>query len=154
MTDIVVRAAKKSADAEAIGSLIRRTVQETNSADYPPEIIQMICLDFSVERVRADMARRDVFVAMCDGNMAGTISLGDNKLHALFVTPGFQRRGIATRLVAHIEMLARMKNLEVLMLSSSITARPLYETLGYQIVIFEERNNGSTWLMRKTLVDE
>jgi hypothetical protein len=40
-----------------------------------------------------------------------------------------------------------------LQLSSSITARGFDERLGYRLIRFEEREDGSTFLMSKTLTD-
>jgi len=150
MTDFSIRAAA-IADGKAISALIQRTVRETNSADYSPEVIELICSNFSPEKVISKMQKRDVFVYHRDHQCVGTVSIEGDKLHSLFVKPGFQRQGIGTRLVMHLEQFAASKGLTELQLSSSITARPFYEHLGYLLIRFEERKDGSTYLMRKKL---
>jgi ribosomal protein S18 acetylase RimI-like enzyme len=62
-----------------------------------------------------------------------------------------QGRGVGARLVAHLEAHARKAGLGELQLSSSITARGFYERLGYRLIRFDERHEGSTFLMSKTL---
>jgi putative acetyltransferase len=138
-------------DAQAISALIERTIRTTNAPDYEAEVIELICANFTSEKVARSMATRDVFVCFVDDTLAGTISLGGDKLHSLFVEPKLQRRGIGARLVDHLERHAIGKGLWVLRLSSSITARAFYERLGYQLIKFEERPDGSTFLMRKVL---
>jgi putative acetyltransferase len=82
----------------------------------------------------------------------GTIGLGGDKLRSLFVEPGLHGKGVGARLVAHLEAHARKAGVAELHLSSSITARGFYERLGYRLIRFEEREDGSTFLMSKTLI--
>jgi putative acetyltransferase len=98
------------------------------------------------------MAERDVFAAIYDDEIAGTVSLGKGKLHSLFVEPDLQGRGIGKVLVDHVERHAAACGLPVLWLSSSVSAKPFYDWLGYQLHKFEERNDGSTFLMSKSLI--
>jgi GNAT superfamily N-acetyltransferase len=130
-------------------------VQVSNAADYDPATIEAICKNFTLALVLEKMATRDVFVAYTpDGDMCGTISLGNRKLHSLFVDPDRQRGGIGRLLVTHLEQHARRSGLSELHLSSSLTARPFYARLGYRDIRFEPRPDGSTWLMMKALADE
>jgi len=132
--------------------LIEQTIRITNSQDYEPEIVELICANFTSEKVAQKMAERNVFVCFQNEALAGTISLGGDKLHSLFVKPCLQRRGIGTQLVEYLERHAIQKRISMLRLSSSITARPFYERVGYQFIRFEERKDGSTFLMSKTLI--
>ena len=81
----------------------------------------------------------------------GTAGLGNGKLRSLFVEPGLQQRGVGARLVAHLEAHARAAGITELTLNSSLTAHGFYERLGYRMIRFEERADGSTFLMSKTL---
>jgi putative acetyltransferase len=49
------------------------------------------------------MAERDVFVAISDGQLIGTVSLGREKLYSLFVKPQLQGRSVGARLIDHLE---------------------------------------------------
>jgi GNAT superfamily N-acetyltransferase len=98
------------------------------------------------------MAERDIFVCQAGGRMIGTIGLGGDKLHSLFVEPSLQKAGIGARLVAHLDAHARRAGVAELQLSSSLTARGFYERLGYRRTRLEERQDDSTFLMSKTLV--
>ena len=141
-------------DAPALGALVQRAIRASNSADYPPAIIEAMCANFETDKVLGRMAVRDVFAAVHDGAIIGTVSfsLPRSKLYSLFIDPRAQRGGIGQRLVRHIEQHAAGLGCTLLQLSASITAKPFYERLGYETITFEERvNDGSTWLMRKAL---
>ncbi|WP_036291106.1 GNAT family N-acetyltransferase [Methylosinus sp. PW1] len=150
MEDIVIRPAVL-ADAARMSALILHSVRETNASDYSSDIIDLICANFTAERIIQKMAVRDVFVATLETEIAGTVSLGAAKLHSLFVEPKRQGRGIGSRLVDYLERHAAANEIDVLHVHSSITARHFYEKRGYAFLEFEPRADGSTYLMRKAI---
>lgn len=150
MTHLTIRPAILP-DAPALSVLIQNTVRITNAPDYDAPTIELICANFTVVKVIEKMGERDVFAAEWEQSLAGTVSLGKGKLHSLFVDPSFQGRGIGKVLVHHLETHAVEVGLSVLRLSSSISAKPFYEKLGYRLISFEERPDGSTYSMSKRL---
>jgi putative acetyltransferase len=149
----VIRTAT-TADAPALSALIQRAIRINSSADYAPAIIEAMCVNFAPDKLLERMAARDVFAAIQDGTIIGTVSfsLPRSKLYSLFIEPRLQRAGTGRRLVRHIEQHAMGLGCTFLQLSASIGARPFYERLGYETITFEERiDDGSTWLMRKGL---
>jgi len=153
MGELQIRKAEPE-DALVLGPLVQRSIRASNAADYEPEIIELMCANFAPDKFLERMAVRDVFAAVQDGRMVGTISfsLARAKLYSLFIEPGLQRAGIGRRLVQHIEQHATSLGCTTLQLSASITARPFYERLGYAVIRFEERvGDGSTWLMSRSL---
>ncbi len=151
MSGIAIRAATPD-DAAAISALVQRAVRLGNATAYPPEIIERICANFSRENVLRRMAEREVFVAEVEGRIAGTVSLRGDKLYSLFVAADRQGLGVGRHLVEHIEAIAAGKGVRELRLSAALSARPFYERLGYRLVTFELRDDGSTWLMSKSMV--
>jgi GNAT superfamily N-acetyltransferase len=150
MRELVIRAASE-VDASAIAELCQRTVRETNAADYTPEAIERIVAFFAAAEVLRRMADRKVFVA-CDGEMlAGTASLGPDKVHTVFVHTGLQQRGVGRRMMAFVEDVARGEGRRALALSSSITAVPFYARLGYVEAGREMHQSVATVLMVKML---
>lgn len=143
-------------DVPAISRLVQRAIRQRNAPDYTPEIVERACANFTEERLLARLTERDVFVAEIDGAPVGTVSfaLANAKLYSLFIDPGFDRQGLGTRLVGFIEAHAVARGVSELRLSAALPARPFYERLGYRATAFEERPEGSTWLMLKQLVGE
>ena len=142
-----------AADVAAVSDLIRRTVRLSNAPDYGVAVAELIAADHGPDKVARRLAERDVFVCVEGARIVGTIGLGGDRLHSLFVEPGLQGKGIGARLVAHLEAHARAAGVVELRLASSITARGFYERLGYRLIRFDERADGSTFLMAKTLTD-
>jgi putative acetyltransferase len=151
MRELQIRRAEP-AEATIIGPLVQRSIRATNAADYDAAIIESMCANFAPDKFLERMAARDVFAAIQDGEIIGTVSLPRSKLYSLFIEPHVQRGGVGKRLVHYIEQHAKSLGCTDLQLSAAITAKPFYDRLGYATIRFEERiNDGSTWLMRKTL---
>ena len=142
-----------AADVPALSDLIQRTVRLSNAGDYAAPVVELIAANATPDKVAQRLAERDVFVCLDGSAIVGTIGLGGDRLRSLFVEPGLQGRGIGAGLVAHLEAHARQAGVAELLLSSSITARGFYERLGYRLIRFDEREDGSTFLMSKTLTD-
>jgi putative acetyltransferase len=151
MPALSIRAATAD-DAAAISALVQQSVRLGNADAYPPPIIDLICANFSPAKVLQRMAEREVFVGEVEGQVAATVSLRGDKLYSLFVAPGRQGTGVGRRLVEHIEAAAARRGVRELRLSAALSARPFYERLGYRLVTFEPRDDGSTWLMSKSLI--
>jgi putative acetyltransferase len=150
MSQLVIRAACE-VDAPAIGELCRRAIRETNAADYPPDVIERIAADFSAAEVARRMGDRKVFAAFDGEALVGTISLGRDKVHSVFVHANLQRSGIGARMMAFIEDAARSDGRRALALSSSLTAVPFYASLGYTEAGREVRQGVATVLMVKLI---
>jgi len=151
MSGLSIRAATPD-DAAAISVLVQDAVRLGNAVVYPPDIIERICANFSLGNVLQKMAQREVFVGEVEARIADTVSLRGDKLYSLFVAPDRQGLGIGRHLVAHLETHAICKGVRALRLSAALSARPFYERLGYRMLTFEPRDDGSTWLMVKSII--
>lgn len=81
------------------------------------------------------LSHSQTFVACIQDELAGFITLErDGHLDLLFVHPRYQRQKIASRLLARLEMQARMQNITTLFTEASITARPFFESHGFRLV--------------------
>ena len=150
MHEIVIRAAVE-ADVPAMAELCLASIRETNAKDYPPDVIERIATHFTAAEVLRRMAGRRVFIALDDTLLLGTISLGPDKVHSVFVRADAQRRGVGRRMMAFIEDIARTEGRRALALSSSLTAVRFYERLGYTVAGREARDGVATVLMVKLM---
>ena len=77
-------------------------------------------------RDQVDLGRRHA------GRIAGFSDLEpDGHIDMLYVHPDFQRRGVARALLKHVEEAAQTSGLRRLYTEASITARPIFETTGF-----------------------
>lgn len=123
-------------DASTLASLIRSSVREIASRDYTPSQIREWAPDrIDVIRFGQKCASRPTWVAEVEGRIAGFSDLEpDGHIDMLYVHPEFQRRGVARALLEHIENAARVGALRRLYAEASITARPVFEAVGFRII--------------------
>lgn len=132
--------------------LIRKALTEVNSRDYPQDVIQFMVENYSPRRIIEKSSNRLTYVAVDYDRILGTVSLEDDVISALFVNPRFHHRGIGTKLMMHVESIARKRGYHLVRLSSSITAYEFYQKLGY-VTIREEYSEkfGKFIVMEKSL---
>ena len=147
---MLIRPAKET-DLVPLSELIARSINAVNAVDDSPEDIAFVCSKLDAENLRRHLQSREVFVLELNNQLVGIVALQVDRLHTLFVEPSFAQRGNGRTLVNHIEALARSKGVNVLKVSSSRTAVPFYEKLGFQKLHFEPREFASTWAMEKRL---
>ncbi len=68
------------------------------------------------------------------GTATTTLTQGAARISAVFVHPGWTRRGVASRLVAHAERAAAQAGYTAFELIATLTGVPLYCRLGYGVV--------------------
>ena len=131
--DCDLRAARDD-EAEAVSQLIVPALRESNARDYPSEVIERLAQIFSPAAVLDTMGKRKVFVAISGQRIVGTASLDGRVVHAVFVAPDVQRRGVGRRLMVEVERTARNAGMATLVVQSSVTAVPFYVRLGFKAV--------------------
>lgn len=138
-------------DACDVSHVIVCALRETNARDYTPEIIARLELSFSPSAVAQQIAQRDVFVGLIDGRIAGTASLDGDEVRTVFVAPKAQGRGMGKLLMHAVEAAARERRIDLLRLSSSVTAEAFYVRLGYTAVRDSFHGDERTIVMQRML---
>jgi len=101
----------------------------------------------------AEMQRDAFVVAEVDEQIVGfgAIDLGKANINSVYMDPEFTRRGIASKLVAAMEQLAKDAGLESVGLQAAGGALTFYHKNGYEYVT-EPPKEGPLWAeMRKAL---
>ncbi len=139
-------------EIERLSALIRNTLLISNSLDYDMKVIQHLSRQYSSHSVRDMAMRRKMYVHLTDNVIDGTVSLKGDTIYAFFVAPDRQGRGIGSRLLSFIEIVAKSKGVRTLKVDASVTARDFYKDWGYKIV-FKENNDtyGTVFSMEKNL---
>jgi N-acetylglutamate synthase-like GNAT family acetyltransferase len=148
--EMTIRKARES-DLIELSELIKRSIKTLNSADDSPQDMEFVIAKYDVPRLRQHLLSLETFVLEIDSKLVGMAILKNDGLHSLFVEPKYAGRGCGRMLVKHIENIARSKQVLVLKVSSSRTAVPFYEKLGFQKLHFEPREFAPTWAMEKRL---
>ncbi len=119
-------------DAEAVSTLIRHTMQVSNSGDYPIERLQPLIDYFSPAKVLQLSGERICLVAESEEQIVGTVAIEDGALCTFFVHPAYQGQGIGAQLLNRIEQLAIAQGIRQLAVEASITGAPFYLKKGYR----------------------
>ncbi|HGM5578635.1 TPA: N-acetyltransferase family protein [Pseudomonas putida] len=138
-------------DAAAISRVVIAALRESNSQDYPPEVIAQVEQSFSPEIVTTQLTKRRVFVALLGENILGTASLDGHVVRSVFVDPAHQKSGIGRHLMDVIHATAARAGIGTVRVPSSITAERFYTALGYQIIRDEFHGLERTIVMEKRL---
>lgn len=158
MTTIVRRA--KLVDAVRIRNVHVASIRGLCARDYTPAQIRAWTSHKRAESVRRAMAEGETMFLALEGNRTvGFAGFKDREVRAVYVHPGFARRGIGTALLAALERTARRRGLRRVHLSSSVTAAPFYRAMGFATVrksrfTLRDGTRIACVLMRKSLHGE
>jgi GNAT superfamily N-acetyltransferase len=141
----------RSGDGAAVSSIIVRCLREINIRDYPAEIITRMCAHFSAAQIEELAQDRQIFVAIEEQAVVGTVSRDGNKVFTMFVQPAMIGRGVGRQLMHHIEALAADEGYDYMETGASITAHGFYLRLGYVDVRTSETDFGLNYILRKSL---
>ena len=126
------------ADAQAVSTMIARTLREVNSRDYPPEYIEADVAALSPEAILGRAVWQHFYVAEEVGTMVGCGAIGpywgredESSLFTIFVLPEYHGRGVGRAIVEALEedeFFLRAKRVEI---PASITAQGFYRRMEY-----------------------
>ena len=136
MMDALVIRRWAEADTETLAEIFRRSVREVASRDYrPAQIEAWAAAPGETSAWNERMRKRIVFVAEHDGSPIGFIQYEPpDHIDMTYVHPEWQRRGVASALLAALEAEARKRNVALLNVEASITSRPFFQSRGYEII--------------------
>ncbi|UVL83864.1 GNAT family N-acetyltransferase [Pseudomonas sp. B21-028] len=140
-----------SRDAAAISRVVIAALRESNSQDYPPDVIAQVEQSFSAEAITIQLTKRMVFVALLGENVIGTAGLDGDVVRSVFVDPAHQKGGIGRHLMDVIHTTATSAGIGAVRVPSSITAERFYTALGYQKVRDEFHGAERTIVLEKQL---
>lgn len=121
-------------DTVAISRVALAALHESNSLDYPPEVIAEVARSFAPEVITAQLSKCRVFVALLGETVIGTAALDGSVVRSVFVEPAHQKHGIGRHLMHVIHATAARAGIEAVCVPSSITAEHFYTALGYRKV--------------------
>ena len=123
-------------DVSSLVALFRASVRTLARRDYTEAQLRAWAPDFiGKEQFALRRTTQSTWIAEIGGHIAGFSDLeADGHVDMLYVHPEYQRRGVARALLAHVEAVARDWGIERLYTEASITARPVFEVMGFHIL--------------------
>ena len=126
-----IRKANKD-DIELAWEIRKESIRAQCTDYYSPEIIDL-WLNGSLPDSFAEELESNFYVATINQNIVGlgALSYSDNKIYAIFVKPEFFGKGIAKKMMKHLERLALNNSVDTVYLDSTLNAASFYRSLGY-----------------------
>ena len=157
-TDEVALRPMLPADVPVLAAIFQSSVEDLTAEDYDDgQRAAWAAAADDEEAFGAGLATSLTLVATIQGAPVGFISLrGADLVDQLYVYPRAARRGAATALLGAIEKLAAARGAKQLEVDASDTARPFFETRGFEALRRQTAMLGDVWFgntrMRKALV--
>lgn len=132
----------RSDDASITLAVFRDAITVTAAADYTCEQVAAWARPGARDLAEWDraMTARNSVVAEARGQVAGFSDLGaDGYIHMLFVAPDRGRSSIGRMLLAFVERRAHELGIRRLWADVSLTARPLFERVGFHVEAEQQR---------------
>ena len=136
MENILIRRFEEC-DAEVVSKIICRNLLEVNIRDYKLEAMQYLCTFNSPEELIIKAKERHSYVAIMDGVIVGTGSIGMEEepfvsmIHSVFILPEIQGKGIGRCILNTIEQDVLFMTSKLIKVYASITALDFYLKMGY-----------------------
>jgi len=126
----------KDNDLEPIAALFIDTVRHVNVQHYSPEQISAWApRPPDLVHWRKRVAGLTVWVAELNGQVIGFCGLGDGgHVDLLYTDYRSQRQGVARSLYQQVEAEALRRGTPRLFTEASITARPFFEKMGFEVI--------------------
>ncbi|RAJ02561.1 putative acetyltransferase [Chitinophaga skermanii] len=123
-------------DTNAIIALCVSTIDQVNAKDYNEAQRQAWTKSISVlDKMEKRIGKQFFFVAEVEQEMAGLGSIDSNgEIDLLYVSAAHQTQGIGKALYTKLHDIARKLMLKELTSNVSITAKPFFEKLGFEVV--------------------
>lgn len=132
---MIVREYKLS-DTEEIMKLFYNTVHEINIQDYTHEQVNAWAsenMDYEVWHNR--LQTKLPYIAEDNGEIVGFGELeADGHIDCFYCHSKYQKKGIGSKLLSHIENTAKSQGIKRLYTEASITAKPFFQSKGFCIV--------------------
>ena len=132
--NLIIREAEMN-DAASVGLLYYETISSINKKDYSPEQISVWVSGYdNIEIWKRKIEEQYFFIAETDNCIAGFGSVTDEGyLDFMFTHKDHQRRGVASAIYGKIEDKAKELNIGKIWAKVSITARPFFKKMGFEV---------------------
>src|SRR5258708_32440760 len=128
----------QDSDCEALADIFSRAVHQIARRDYSPaQIAAWAPQTRDMAEFAARRSSKPTFVAQYKGRIAGFTDLdGEGHIDMFYVSPDFQRRGVGTAMRRFVTERAQTARCKRIYGEGSITARPVFERHGFQVVAY------------------
>ncbi|MBX9256723.1 GNAT family N-acetyltransferase [Desmonostoc muscorum CCALA 125] len=137
----------KLSDTKAIMKLFYDTIHEINIGDYTQEQVDAWApknMDYEVWHKR--LQTKLPYIAEDNGEIVGFGELeADGHIDCFYCHSKYQRKGIGSKLLNHLENTAKLQGINRLYTEASITAKPFFQNQGFSVVREQQVERRGVW---------
>ncbi|MDZ8028807.1 MAG: GNAT family N-acetyltransferase [Nostoc sp. DedQUE11] len=134
-------------DTKAIMKLFHDTIHQINIGDYSQEQVDAWApknMDYEVWHKRLQF--KLPYIAEDNGEIVGFAELeADGHIDCFYCHSKYQRKGIGSKLLNHLENTAKSQGIKRLYTEASITAKPFFENKGFNVVKEQQVERRGVW---------
>ncbi|WP_445635218.1 GNAT family N-acetyltransferase [Nostoc sp. DSM 114161] len=134
-------------DTQAIAKLFYDTIHEINIADYTQEQVDAWApkdIDYEVWHKRLQV--KLPYIVEDNGEIVGFGELeADGHIDCFYCHSKYQRKGIGSKLLTHLENTAKSQGIKRLYTEASITAKPFFEHKRFIVVKEQKVERRGVW---------
>lgn len=119
-------------DAAIIQSIIQETISSIFHAYYPAGAVEAFLEYHNKTNIEKAINRGIVLLLKMEGIVVGTGALYKNKIHRLYVLPGYQGQGLGKLLLQELELLAAKSGFTSVIVEATLPAVNMYLKKGYK----------------------
>lgn len=127
-------------DAENVAAVVAKTMRTSNAVDYSSDYIEADLAHLTAPYFIEKDKTTHFYVMELDDQIIGTGAIGpywdvdgEVSLFNIFILPEYQHQGFGRLLIQKLEQDNYFKQAHRIEIPASITGRPFYEAMGYQI---------------------
>ncbi|WP_179298583.1 GNAT family N-acetyltransferase [Evansella halocellulosilytica] len=145
-------------DTEQIVNLFRETILTVNYGDYTEKQVEVWAnTNSSIEAWEKRLENSITYVGVIDKQVVGFGNYTKNgEIDLFFTHKDYQRQGVGAQLLDCLENSAKSKGDTEILTEASITAKPFFESKGYQVLDKQKKNLKNTefinFIMKKKLI--
>jgi len=120
---------------KSIPELFTNTIHKRCDKDYSKEQLNAWAnpnIDYKKWEQRVENTKP--YLAIEDDTLVGFAEFYDDYIDCFYIDHNYQGKGVGKMLLNHILNLAKSKNIEVLKVDASITAKPFFEKFDFVVV--------------------
>jgi len=93
----------KIEDVKKLNEVISNCLLEVNSNDYSKKIISNMLTYYSISNIISNSKKKNIFVLEDSKKIIGTISVLENQIYGLYVSPDYLKKGLGSKLMYFAE---------------------------------------------------
>ncbi len=124
-------------DTDTVFDITQQTIDAVYPSYYPAGAVDFFKKHHSRERIEKDIENKIVFLCIKDDETIGTVTIRDNEILRLFVSPQHQKKGYGRELLEFAENKVREEYSEIV-IDASLPAKSIYLKRGYKEISYNK----------------